>query len=190
VHAVEPSAQVSAVVRPCRIARGPLSGHRPGRRFRASGVRPHAAGLLDCNGFSPVQRTVLAAKACTDIRGMLGVHNKNTDDGRFYDNGHYIGHDEPDVRFLSANKNSGNNVTWNETLGVDPAKAPTVKRPGHDVNHFPELTIAPWFSMALCNQFSYPLTPCQPRSDVNAPATVKAPVPPGRRALSWPTWPR
>jgi hypothetical protein len=142
-------------------------------------VRPHAAGLLDCNGFSRMQRTVLAAKACTDIRGMLGVHNKNTDDGRFYDNGHYIGHDEPDVRFLSANKNSGNNVTWNETLGVDPAKAPTVKRAGHDVNHFAELTVAPWFSMALCDQFSYPLTPCQPRSDVNAPATVKAPVPPG-----------
>jgi hypothetical protein len=32
--------------------------------------------------------------ACTDIRGMNGHP-------RFYDNGHYIGHDEPSTRFIS-----------------------------------------------------------------------------------------
>jgi hypothetical protein len=53
------------------------------------------------------------------------------------------------------------------------------QRPGHDVNHWAELTSAPWFSMDLCNQFSFPLMPCQPNSDVNAPGTVNAPVPPG-----------
>ena len=144
-------------------------------------IKPNRAGGLDCNGMSPVQRLAQAAKACTDIRGMYGIHNKNTWDGRFYDNGRYIGHDEPDLRFLSANKViQRNNITWNETLGTDPAAAPTVSKPGHDVNHWLELTSAPWFSMALCNQFSYPLLPCQPNSDANAPASSNAPVPPGQ----------
>jgi hypothetical protein len=142
--------------------------------------KPSRVGGLDCNGMSPVQHLAQAAKACTDIRGMYGVHNKNTWGGRFYDNGRYIGHDEPDLRFLSAVKGSGNNVTWNETLGTDPAAAPTVSKPGHDVNHWLELTAAPWFSMDLCNQFSYPLLPCQPNSDANAPASPNAPVPPGQ----------
>jgi len=149
--------------------------HAPARVW----VKPHAIGNLDCNGVSPVQRTVLAPKACTDIRGARGVSNKYMQDGRFYDNGLYIGHDEPDTRFLSPVRGSGNNVTWHETLGVDPARLPTVKTPGHDRTHTVELTIAPWFSMALCNQFSFPLLPCQPNSDVNAPSTVNVPVPPG-----------
>jgi hypothetical protein len=150
--------------------------HAPARVW----IKPQRVGGLDCNGMSPVQRLAQAAKACTDIRGMLGVHNKNTWGGRFYDNGRYIGHDEPDLRFLSSVKGSGNNVTWHETLGSDPAAAPTVKRPGHDVNHWAELTVAPWFSMDLCDQFSYPLLPCQPNSDANAPASPNAPVPPGQ----------
>jgi hypothetical protein len=54
-----------------------------------------------------------------------------------------------------------------------------VKTPGQDRTHYAELTVAPWFSMALCNQFSYPLLPCQPNSDVNAPASVNFPTPPG-----------
>jgi hypothetical protein len=142
-------------------------------------IKARASGGLDCNGFSPVQRPAQDAKACTDVRGILGVHNKWVDDGRFYDNGHYIGHDEPDTRYLSGIKGSGNNITWHETLGQDPAGLPTVKSPGHDRTHYAELTIAPWFSMALCNPFSYPLLPCQPKSDANAPATVNGPVPPG-----------
>jgi len=142
-------------------------------------IKPNATGGLDCNGMSPVQRNAAGNRICTDIKGMYGINNKYTWDGRFYDNGRYIGHDEPDTRFLSSVPGSGNNVTWHETLGVDPAAAPTVKTPGKDVNHYAELTIAPWFSMALCNPFSYPLLPCQPNSDVNQPATVSAPVPAG-----------
>jgi hypothetical protein len=141
-------------------------------------VKPHAIGGLDCNGMSTVQKTV-NNKVCTDIRGMYGINNKNTWGGRFYDNGRYIGHDEPMVRFLSGRSGSGNNVVWRETLGTDPAKAPTIKKPGHDRSHYVELTVAPWFGMALCNPFSYPLLPCKPGSDVNAPATVNAPVPAG-----------
>jgi hypothetical protein len=142
-------------------------------------VKPHSVGGLDCNGVSPVQKTLLVPNACTDIKGMYGLDNKFTWGGRFYDNGRYIGHDEPFIRFLSPRSGSGNNMVWHETLGRDPAALPTVKTPGHDVNHFVELTVAPWFGMALCNPFSYPLLPCKPGSDKNAPATVNAPVPAG-----------
>ena len=111
---------------------------------------------------------------CSDIRGDNAVSNNNTWDGRFYDNGHYIGHDEPDVDFLSNLAGSGNNVVWTETLGKDPAAPPTDSVPGSDVDHWFQLTPAPWLSMSLCDGNSYPQTPCTPKSDVNAPKCLGA----------------
>jgi hypothetical protein len=128
---------------------------------------PNARGELDCNGFSPVQKP-LRAFNCTDIRGGSKA-NANTWGGRFYDNGHYIGHDEPDTDFTSSAPGSGNNVTWTLTIGQDPKAAPTDVRPGHDVSDWLELSPAPWFSMALCDPNSFPLTSCTPESDSNAP---------------------
>jgi hypothetical protein len=130
-------------------------------------------GEFDCNGFSPVE-TPARGELCTDIRGILGVDNANTWSGRFYDNGHYIGHDEPDMTFLSSQHGSGNNVTWTESLPVDPAAAPTVGKPGKDVSHWFELSPAPWFSMAMCDPYSYPQLPCVPKSDTNAPSCPNA----------------
>jgi hypothetical protein len=128
-----------------------------------------ARGALDCNGFSPIQQSIKPTGVCTDIRGFDGVNNQNTSDGRFYDNGHYIGHDEPDLTFLSNQPGSGNNVTWTETLPLDPSAAPTVGTPGSDVTHWFGLSVAPWFSMALCDPYSYPQSSCKPNSDTNAP---------------------
>jgi hypothetical protein len=167
---VSASASVHTTYKP-EPGGSPLTGHM--------WVTPHAVGGLDCNGMSPVQKTV-GGRVCTDIKGMYGVNNKWTWGGRFYDNGRYIGHDEPFIRVLSRRGGSGNNIVWRETLGKDPAQLPTVKTPGHDRTHFFELTIAPWFGMALCNPFSYPLLPCKPNSDANAPASVNAPTPPGQ----------
>jgi len=119
--------------------------------------------MLDCNGHSKVQRTLRVA-ACSDPRSVYdGVPQ------RFYDNDHYVGHDEPIVRFLSARPGSGNDITWVERLPRDPSALPTVRRPGHDRTHWFELSIAPWFSMALCNPQSYPIARCIPQSDKNAP---------------------
>ncbi len=126
-------------------------------------VKPHQLGELDCNGYSPIQQSVRRTMACTDPHGSARTG------GRFYDNGWYIGHDEPDLRFLSGLPGSGNDVTWTERLGTDPAQAPTVSSPGHDVTHFLELTAAPWFSMTMCDPLSYPQNPCTPESDANAP---------------------
>jgi hypothetical protein len=129
-------------------------------------------GELDCNGESPVQQSVKLTMFCTDIRGFDNEANANTWDGRFYDNGTYIGHDEPDMTFLSSLSGSGNNVTWTETLGTDPAAAPTDANPGSDVSHWFEDSPAPWFSMAICDSNSYPQTPCTPNSDSNAPTST------------------
>jgi hypothetical protein len=133
---------------------------------------PSHFGELDCNGDSPIQQSVKLTMFCTDVRGFAGLDNANTWGGRFYDNGSYIGHDEPDMTFLSSKPGSGNNVTWTETLGRDPSAAPTDKHPGSDVSNWFELSPAPWFSMAMCDPNSYPQTPCTPQSDSNAPAAA------------------
>jgi hypothetical protein len=127
----------------------------------AAPVAPNAHGELDCNGLSPIQAPVKPAVMCKDPQG--------SDEGRLYDNGHYIGHDEPSVRFVSAQPGSGSDVTFTEQLPVDPAAAPTVSNPGHDVTHWFELSVAPWMSMTVCDPNSAPLTPCTPESDSNAP---------------------
>jgi hypothetical protein len=136
-------------------------------------------GELDCNGYSPSQESVRLTMNCTDVRGDNAVSNSNTWDGRFYDNGHYIGHDEPDIDFLSSQPGSGNNVTWTETLGTDPGQVPTDATPGKDVSHWFELTPAPWLSMALCDPNSYPQTPCTPKDNANAPRTLGVNCGPG-----------
>ena len=128
---------------------------------RVVGVRPAAAGELDCNGLSPVQQSIKRNLACADPRGSWG--------GRFYENGHYIGHDEPSLRFLSNRPGSGSDFTITERLPVDPAAMPTVAKPGHDVTDWFELSVAPWFSTTVCDPNSAPLLPCKPRSDANAP---------------------
>jgi hypothetical protein len=133
-------------------------------------VKPNAAGELDCNHWSTIQAAVDKSLLCTDIRGIPGKGNRNSWGGRFYDNGWYIGHDEPMVTYLSGKAGSGNNVTWTDTLGTEPSAKPTVKHPGSDVTHTFELTPAPWYSMAICNSYSYPQLPCTPESDKNAPS--------------------
>jgi len=128
------------------------------------GVAPEAVGLLDCNGYSPIQKSVKRNMVCADPRALY-----DGNPSRFYDNGHYIGHDEPSIRFLSTVPGSANNVTWSERLPTDPAALPTVATPGSDVTHWFELSVAPWFGMALCDPFSYPQAACKPNSDSNAP---------------------
>jgi hypothetical protein len=133
-------------------------------RATVHSVRPNKVGELDCNGWSKIQKSAAGHKMlCTDIRGISGHYH------RFYDNGHYIGHDEPSIRFLSSKPGSGNNVTFTETLPRDPAAAPGNNNPGHDVTHWFELSPAPWFGMTICDPNSYPQTKCTPNSDNNAP---------------------
>ncbi len=125
-------------------------------------VRPSATGELDCNGFSKLQKTLKPTLVCADPR--------TNPTKRFEDNGWYIGHDEPTVRFVSNKPGTGNDFNITETIGKDPVADPTVAHPGSDITHNFELSVAPWFSMSLCDSNSFPQLPCTPERDGNAPS--------------------
>jgi hypothetical protein len=124
-------------------------------------IAPNHTNLLDCNGYSPVyqslklnMRSLCADPAFKKIKGAE----------RAYDNGHYIGHDEPSVKFISSAPGSGNHMTYLMQLATDPAKKPTANG---SVTTYAELSVAPWFGLPLCDPRSYPQNPCTPDSDTN-----------------------
>ncbi|MEO6891642.1 MAG: hypothetical protein ABI456_18810 [Ktedonobacteraceae bacterium] len=110
-------------------------------------------GNLDCNGYSKIQKPLKPYQICADFKDPDGS-------GRGYDNGHYVGHDEPSIQFLSSQPNSGNNVKWSITLPRE--------RPLPATQTF-ENQVAFWFSMALCDPGSFPQGACIPNSDKNNP---------------------
>jgi hypothetical protein len=110
-------------------------------------------GGLDCNGHSLVQKPLRPQDACTDFF--------DADGDRGYDNGHYVGHDEPSIGFISTVPHSGNNVQWEFTLPRE--------RPVPATQSF-ENFITFWFSMALCDPNSgFVRGPCISDSDKNNP---------------------
>lgn len=114
-----------------------------------------AQGGLDCNGYSAIQKPFRTYDACTDFHGYDGA--------RGYDNGHYIGHDEPSVQFVSSAPGSGNNVKWVITL---PKERPLPAT--QTFENYPAF----WFSMALCDPGSFPNGACIPDSDKNNPGAA------------------
>jgi len=117
--------------------------------LRAQSVNP--VGGLDCNGFSKIQKPLRPRDSCTDFR---------LEYGRGYDNGHYIGHDEPSIGFNSTVPHSGSNMQWKFTLPRE--------RPLPATQSF-ENFIAFWLGLALCDPGSFPNGPCIPASDENTP---------------------
>jgi hypothetical protein len=138
---------------------------------------PHARVLLpnkfnevDCNGWSTKYKPVAAGfrAHCADPMALHYVtyHGKRVLRGyRFKDNGHYVGHDEPNVKFISSVKGSGNHMTYLMRMPTDPRRAPTSDG---RVTHYSELSIAPWFGLPMCDPQSYPIKPCKPDSDSNS----------------------
>jgi hypothetical protein len=129
----------------------------------AGTIKPDKVNSLDCNGWSKAYTPANPAMRmfCTDplsTKGGYGAH-------RFYDNGHYVGHDEPSVKFISAVPGSGNTMTYAMRLPKDPAAAPT---PSGSVTDYEELSVAPWFGLPICDPNSYPQNPCTPDSDSNS----------------------
>jgi hypothetical protein len=116
---------------------------------RVPALSAPVVGGLDCNNDSSIQRTVKQVQVCADPRGAYG---------RGYDNGHYVGHDEPSIGFNSDRPGSGNDVHWLIKLPVERPLPATQTL---------ENMIAFWFSMAVCDPKSYPQNPCTPDSDKN-----------------------
>jgi hypothetical protein len=133
-------------------------------------VTPNRVNRLDCNGYSTKYKSLDPAfkSHCTD---PLATHTVTYDGKkvirgyRFDDNGHYIGHDEPSVKFISHAAGSGNTMTYFMKLPRDPKKKPT---PTGSVTDYNELSIAPWFGLPMCDPGSYPQNPCKPDSDSNS----------------------
>jgi hypothetical protein len=132
-----------------------------GASTAATGVQPNSESMVDCNGFSAEYTSVKPSmKAlCTDpVRVVNGHYSRGSD------NGWYIGHDEPSVKFISSAPGSGSSMTYFMKLAVDPKAAPTANG---SVTHYAELSIAPWFGLPMCDPNSYPQNPCKPASDTN-----------------------
>ena len=131
----------------------------------STGIAPKSTSMMDCNGHSPKYHEVRQdmVGGCTDPRG--------TWNGRFEDNGTYVGHDEPSIKFISSAPGSGNNMTYVNRLGVDPKGKPTVSpNAKKTVSDYAELSPAPWFGLPICDPGSYPQNPCKPDSDSNSGA--------------------
>jgi hypothetical protein len=124
----------------------------------AAGSQSQNGGGLDCNGYSNKSRNVKTNMICADPVQGNGY--------RFYDNGYYIGHDEPSIQFFSTTPNSGNRMVWQVTL---PQTDPTPTQSGRSVATF-ELMPTFWLSLAVCDNKSYPQNPCVPDSDLNTGA--------------------
>ena len=124
-------------------------------------MKPNPVNQLDCNGYSTKYKSLdpQGRGRCTD---PLERHGSKA--ARFEDNGHYIGHDEPSVKFISHSRGSGNTMTYVMKLPVDPRKQPTATG---SVTKYGELSIAPWFGLPMCDPNSYPQNPCKPDSDSN-----------------------
>jgi hypothetical protein len=133
-------------------------------------VAPNHVNNLDCNGYSSAYQALspTGRMRCTDPLGLQAVQSggKTAMRGaRFEDNGHYIGHDEPSVKFISHAAGSGNTMSYVMKLPVDPVRPPT---PSGSVTDYSELSIAPWFGLPMCDPDSYPENPCTPDSDSNS----------------------
>ena len=141
-----------------------LTGAGGGHRMGGT-IAPAKVNLLDCNGWSPKYKPASTAMRmrCTDFHGASYGGRR----GRFYDNGHYVGHDEPSVKFISSLPGSGNTMDYALRLPRDPRRAPT---PNGRVTDYAELSLAPWFGLPMCDPHSYPQNPCTPDSDSNSGA--------------------
>ena len=102
---------------------GDRRGHREHRQHRRDGRRRAQRGeRARLQRLEQGVRTVrkLAGATCVDP-----VTVKNGKRFRFEDNGHYIGHDEPSVKFISSSRGSGNTMTYLTKMPLDPSQPPT-----------------------------------------------------------------
>jgi hypothetical protein len=129
-------------------------------------VMPNPVSMMDCNGHSPKYQALKPGLGglCTDPVRI----GRDGEAYRFRDNGVYIGHDVPSVKFISSQPGSGNQMTYTMRLPKDPSGAPTTSPAGTTVTDYAELSPAPKFGLPICDSKSYPQNPCTPDSDTNS----------------------
>jgi hypothetical protein len=169
------AAPVLAVASLAAFSVGPAAAHvSMARPAAVRAVVPNKFSEMDCNGWSKKFKSVSPTfrMRCVDPRGKIKsaqspwvVGGKSySSRGRFIDNGHYVGHDEPSVKFISSAAASGNTMTYFMKMPVDPA---VPANNAGTVIDYGELSPAPWFGLPLCDPKSYPQNACKPDSDKN-----------------------
>ena len=133
------------------------SGVRASSSSPALGPSAPSVGELDCNGHSGIQNPISSALQCAHPRGAAGV---------FEDNHHYVGHDEPEMRFISDRSGTGNAMTYSLILPRESTSANGV--PSY------ENYITFWLGMAICDNNSYPQQNCINDSDHNTGLGINA----------------
>src|SRR5579859_1545481 len=101
----------AAVAGQLALAGAASAGHTVVHRA-AGTIAPSKYNDADCNAWSNKYKAAAPAMRmrCTDVLGPLYNGHRQ----RFYDNGHYVGHDEPSVKFISSVPGSSN--TFNAAL--------------------------------------------------------------------------
>jgi hypothetical protein len=125
------------------------AGSGPARAGSVAGSQIH--GVLGCNLGSPNAATLANELGCPEVKGQNGSFELAGDT--------YVGHDEPEMRFISDARGSGNSMTYQLVLPTDSSAAGAT--PAY------QTMIAFWLGMALCDPASYPQQPCHPDSDAN-----------------------
>jgi hypothetical protein len=156
------------------IAAGPAQAHT-GAPAASHILKPNKTNNLDCNAWSNAYKSIAPEHKmlCADPHGPLSTGYSSGSNppsrfwSRFRDNGHYVGHDEPSVKFISGTAGSGNTMTYFMRLPHDPTKKAT--NDGKVVDAA-ELSPAIWFGLPICDPKSYPQNPCTPDSDANSGA--------------------
>jgi hypothetical protein len=145
------------------LSRVSASNSGAGTSVATGAVPANAVSEVDCNGLSPKYKPVK-----TDFGGLCTdpIHIYDGWTSKFYDNGRYIGHDEPSVKFISSAPGSAVTQTYVMQLATDPHATPTATSP--KVSDYAELSPAPWFGLPICDPKSYPQNPCTPDSDTNS----------------------
>ncbi len=149
----------------------------------AATVSPRATvNLLDCNGYSRAYHLASPSMPwrCVDPRAVKRGEYGHYPNGnvRFYDNGHYVGHDEPALEFQADTAGSANNLTYFAQVPTDPSGAPSTSASSPITSDYAELGPAMWFGLPLCDARSWPtaagptggVSPCTPDSDSNHPS--------------------
>jgi hypothetical protein len=166
-------AMASLSVAAASTSTAPVSAARRSAAHAVRWVQPNQVSEVDCNGWSPKYQAVDPSfrRFCTDPHGVKGemtwpgASAGYRDNGRFLDNGHYVGHDEPSVEFISSAAGSGNTMTYYLQMPRNPVKKPT---DNGKVVDYAELGPAIWFGLPMCDPRSYPRNPCTPDSDANS----------------------
>jgi hypothetical protein len=117
----------------------------------ATGGGASTHGILGCNLGSANAAVLANELGCPEVKGANGQFELAGDT--------YVGHDEPEWRFISTARDSGNRMTYKLVLPTDSGASGAI--PTY------QTTIALWLGMALCDPASYPQQPCHPDSDSN-----------------------